>query len=308
MARLMPRMIEARSAWRYWTLVLALGTAQAQELEPRAYSNAPVGTTFAIAGYTRLRGPVLPDPTLPVENVQAEVDIFTLGYARFFSVFGRTASLAVVLPYAEADLSGEVLDAPTAVHRAGMGDLHLRAAINLFGHPALAPAEFAKRPERLSAGVSLSVVAPTGQYDSSRFINIGTNRWAYKPDAGLSMPFGKWFTEAAAGAWIFGDNDDYRGGHRRSQEPLAVYQLHVGYNFRPGLWLAADYGRAVGGRTAVDGAPNENEQHNSRIGLALSLPVGRGWSTKLGYSKGTAVRVGGNYSIASIAVQYRWFD
>ena len=284
------------------------GTAQAQELEPRAYSNAPVGTTFLIAGYTRLRGPVLPDPTLPVENVQADVDIYTLGWARFFSVLGRTSSLAVVLPYAEADLSGEVLDAPTAVHRAGIGDLHVRAAINLFGHPALAPAEFAKRPERPSAGVSLTVVAPTGQYDSSRFVNIGTNRWAYKPDAGVSMPFGKWFTEAAAGVWMFRDNDDFRGGHRRAQEPLAAYQLHVGYNFRPGLWLAADYGRAVGGRTSVDGEPNENEQHNSRIGLALSLPIARGWSTKLGYSKGTAVRVGGNYSIVSAALQYRWFD
>jgi hypothetical protein len=284
-----------------------LGNAHAQELEPRAYSNAPVGTTFLIAGYTRLRGPVLSDPTLPVENVQADVDIYTLGYARFFSVLGRTASLAVVLPYAEANLSGDVLDAPTAVHRAGIGDLHVRAAINLFGHPALAPAEFAKRPDRLSGGVSLSVAAPTGQYDSSRFVNIGTHRWAYKPDAGLSLPLGNWFTEAAAGVWIFSDNDDFRGGHRRAQEPLAVYQLHVGYNLRPGLWLAADYGRAVGGRTSVDDVPNENEQHNSRIGLALSLPVARGWSTKLGYSKGTAVRVGGNYNIASIALQYRWF-
>jgi hypothetical protein len=304
----MRRMIGALAAWRYWTLVLSLGTAHAQELEPRAYSNAPVGTTFLIAGYTRLRGPVLPDPTLPVENVQADVDIYTLGWARFFSVLGRTASLAIVQPYAEADLSGEVLDAPTEVHRAGLGDLHVRAAINLFGHPALAPAEFAKRADRLAAGVSLTVVAPTGQYDRSRFVNVGTNRWAYKPDAGVSLPLGKWFTEAAAGVWIFGDNDEFRGGQRRAQEPLAVYQLHVGYNFRPGLWVAANYGRAVGGRTSVDGAPNENEQHNSRAGLMVSLPIARGWSTKFGYSKGTAVRVGGDYTIVSAALQYRWFD
>ena len=299
----MRRMIPALRSWRYWTLVLTLGTAHAQELEPRAYSNAPIGATFAIAGYSRLRGPVLPDPTLPVENVQADVDIYTLGFARFFGAFGRTANLAVVLPYAEADLRGDVLDAPTQVHRSGFGDLHVRAALNLFGHPALA-----KRAETLSGGVSLAVVAPTGQYDSSRFVNVGTNRWAYKPDAGISLPLGQWFTEAAAGVWIFGDNDDFHGGHRRAQDPLTVYQLHVGYNFRPGLWLAADYGRAVGGRTSVDGAPNDNEQHNSRIGLALSLPLGRGWSTKLGYSKGTAVRVGGDYSIASVALQYRWLD
>src|SRR6476659_1393319 len=101
--RLMRRIIRAHRAWRYWTLVLmfVFASAHAQELEPRAYSNAPVGTTFLIAGFSRLRGPVLPDPTVPVENVQADVDIYTLGWARFFSVLGRSSSLAVVLPYAQ---------------------------------------------------------------------------------------------------------------------------------------------------------------------------------------------------------------
>src|SRR5262249_36185883 len=176
------------------------------------------------------------------------------------------------------------------------------------GHPALKPAEFAKRTDVLSGGVSLAVVAPTGQYDSGRFINIGTNRWAFKPDAGISYPIGNWFTEVAAGVWIFTDNDDFLLGHRRSQEPLAVYQLHAGYNFRPGLWLAADYGRYIGGRTSIDGAALQDEQHNSRVGLALALPIARGWSTKLAASKGTAIRVGGDYRIMSVAVQYRWFD
>jgi hypothetical protein len=308
MVRFMQGIIGTLRPLGHWTLVVVAATASAQELEPRAYSNAPIGTSFAVAGYTRLRGPVLLDPALPVDNVQAEADIYTLGYARFFGLFGRTANVAVVVPYAEADLRGDVMDAPAQVHRAGFGDLHLRAAVNLFGHPALTAAEFAKRAERLSGGASLTVVAPTGQYEASRFVNVGANRWAYKPEAGVSLPLGSWFTEAAAGVWIFGDNDDFRGGHRRAQEPLAVYQVHAGYQFRPGLWLAANYGRAVGGRSSLDGVPKDDEQHNSRVGLVLSLPVARGWSTKLGYSKGTTVRAGGDYSIASVALQYRWFE
>jgi hypothetical protein len=40
----------------------------------------------------------------------------------------------------------------------------------------------------------------------------------------------------------------------------------------------------------------------------LSLPVARGWSSKLAWSKGTVVRVGGDFTIFSAAVQYRWFD
>jgi hypothetical protein len=284
------------------------GLAAAQELEPRAYSSAPAGTNFAIGGYTRLSGPVLPSPALVAVDIDATVNVYTLGYARFTELFGRSANYAIVVPYVEADIAGSVMETSASIHRAGIGDLHLRGALNLFGHPALTPAEFARRGEVFSGGVSLNVVAPTGQYDSQKFINIGTHRWAFKPDAGFSMPFGKWFTEAAAGVWFFTDNDDFFGGHRRSQEPLAVYQLHAGYQFRPGLWLAADYGRYIGGRTSIDGAANDDEQHNSRVGLALSLPVGRGWSTKLAWSKGTVVRVGGDYRIFSVAVQYRWFD
>ena len=283
---------------------IALG----QELEPRAYSNAPIGTNFVLGGYTHLSGQVLLDPSLPVDNVNATVDVYTLGYARFFGLAGRTASFAAVVPYVEADLRGDVLDAPAEVHRAGWGDLHLRGAINLFGHPALTPAEFARTPETLSAGASLSVVAPTGQYESSRFINIGTNRWAFKPELGVSWPLGRWFAEVAGGVWLFTDNDDFRGGQRRSQEPIYVYQLHAGYNFRPGLWLAADYGHYNGGRTAVNGVENDDAQSNSRVGLVLSVPVASGWSGKVGWSKGTVVRAGGDYRIFTVALQYRWFD
>src|SRR5258706_8865727 len=282
--------------------------AVAQELEPRAYSNAPVGASFAIVGYTRLSGPVLPSPSVAAIDIDARVDGYTFGYARFLDLFGRTANLTLVLPYAEADLTGSIMEMSREVHRAGIGDLQLRGAINLFGHPALAPAEFAKRPDVLSGGASLHVVAPTGQYEASRFINIGTHRWALKPDVGISYPIGNWFSEAAAGVWYYTDNDNFFGGHRRSQEPLAVYQLHAGYSFRPGLWLAVDLGRYVGGRSAVDCASEEHVEHYSRIGLALSLPVAHRWSTKLAVSKGTVVRVGGDYRIASIAIQYRWFD
>ena len=291
-------------------MVLAFwaATALAQELEPRAYSNAPIGTHFAIATYTRLSGPVLPDPSLPISDVNAKVNVYGVGYARFFGLLGRTANFSVIVPYMEADLTGQVFDAPSEVHRSGIGDVRLRGAINLFGYPALTPQEFAARPTTFSGGASLSIVAPTGQYVPTRFVNIGTNRWAFKPDVGVSYPVGNWFTEAAAGLWLFTDNDEFQGSHNRSQEPLRVYQLHAGYNFRPGLWLAVDYGHYTGGRTAVDGVDKDDAQRNSRIGLALSLPISRGWSGKLAWSKGTVVRVGGDYSIATLAVQYRWFD
>jgi hypothetical protein len=282
--------------------------AHAQELEPRAYSSAPVGTNFLVGSFTHFSGPVLLDPALTGIDINAHINAYTLAYARFSQLFGRSANFSAGVPYIQGDLHGRVMDAAADVHRAGWGDMRLRGGINLIGNPPVGPADFAKQPDVLSLGTSLTVIAPTGQYENTRFINIGSNRWSFKPDVGLSYPMGNWFSEAAFGIWYFGDNNDYLGGQRRSQDPLHVFQLHAGYNFRPGLWVAVDYGYYSGGRTAVNGDVNDDAQRNSRVGAVLSVPIDKGWSGKLSYSKGTAVRVGGDYSIYNVALQYRWFD
>jgi hypothetical protein len=289
-------------------LMLACAAACAQELEPRAYSPSPIGTNFAVAGYSRLEGEVLTDPALPIKNVQAKIDLYLLGYARTFDFLGRTASFGVVVPYARGNVSGDVFDAAREVYRAGLGDVRLRFALNLYGNPAMTPEEFAQRPPMLAAGASLSVIAPTGQYVGSRLVNVGTNRWAFKPEIGFSYPHGNWFFESSAGAWLFADNDDFFGGQHRRQDPLYLGQLHVGYNFRPGLWLALNTAYTTGGQTTVDGVVNQDKQNNSRYGLTLSVPLGRGWSGKLAWSKGFTVRAGGDYEVIALALQYRWFD
>lgn len=289
-------------------LLLCAATARAQELEPRTYSPSPIGTNFAGVAYNRLTGDVLTDPSLPVTNVQARINTVALAYVRTFGLADHTASLGIVLPGVDGNLSGNVIDAPTAIHRQGMGDMRLRFAFNLVGNPAMSPEEFARRTPETSIGVSLTMAAPTGQYTSSRLVNIGTNRWSFKPEIGLMQPFGNWFIEASLGAWIFTTNHDFYGGKTRSQDPLFTVQLNGGYTFGPGLWLAAAVGYASGGRTSQNGIDDDNRQSNTRYGLTLSVPLARAWSAKLAVSNGLVTRVGGDYKGISLAVQYRWFD
>lgn len=203
-----------------------------QELEPRAYSAAPVSTNFLAVVYSHSRGGVLVDPSLPVTNVEARIDGLALGYVRTFGLFGRSASLGVVLPYAWANVSGEIGEQQREVSRAGLSDLRLRFSMNLLGGPALTREEFVTYRPTTTLGASLSVVAPLGQYDASRLINIGSNRWAFKPEVGVTHTMGKVFLEASAGAWLFTDNTDFFGGQRREQAPLWTFQLHAGYTFR----------------------------------------------------------------------------
>jgi len=288
-----------------WALAQFAG---AQELEPRAYSAAPVGTNFVLANYSLLSGDVLTDPSLPIADVRARISSLSVGYVRVFDLAGRTASVGVLVPFASGDVSGKVFDAPNQVHRAGIGDIRLRLAVNLYGGPSQVPAAFARHPPDTTLGASLTVVAPTGQYDPAHLINVGANRWAFKPELGFSQPIGNWFAEVSAGVWFFTDNNAFLGSRQRRQSPLGVFQLHGGYTFRPALWLAADLGIYTGGSTAVDGIANQDRQQNSRYGITLSVPFAQGWSAKLGVSKGLVIRSGGDYKAILLTIQHQWFD
>jgi hypothetical protein len=288
----------------------------AQELEPRAYSPSPVGVNFLGLGYLRSTGGVAVDPSLPLDNVDAEVNAASLAYARTFGLFGRSASIGFVLPYSQADVSGDVsgvlspdgLERQRSVTRTGWADPRLRLAVNLFGGPALDREEFAAREPSTAVGASLVVVAPLGKYDADRLINLGSNRWAFKPEIGIYQPLGPWSLELSGGVWFYTDNDDFIRGFRREQEPIATLQAHVGYTFRPGLWLAADATYYTGGQTTVDGVRKADRQENTRFGLTLSLPVAQGHSLKLNWSEGVTERIGTSFTTFGVTWQYTWFD
>ena len=300
------RLVSSTAAAAGLLLPVAAG---AQELEPRAYSARPIGTNFIVAGYSRLSGEVLTDPSLPIADVQAKIDVYSIGYLRSFAFFGRSASAGVIVPYVRADITGEVFDAAREAHRSSRGDLRLRFTTNLVGDPAVSPRAFAQRTPGTTVGASLSVVVPTGQYDPGRLINVGASRWAFKPEIGLAVPLGNWFADASAGVWFFTDNNDFfPGGRNRGQHPLSVYQLHAGYNFGPGVWLAANAAFYSGGRTVVNGVEGSDVQQNSRVGVTLSLPLTSGWSAKIAWSRGVATRISGDFEVIAIALQYRWFD
>jgi hypothetical protein len=284
------------------------GGADAQELEPRAYSPSPIGTNFLIANYTRSSGSVSTDAELPISNVQATINIGALGYSRTFGLFGQTASAAILLPYLSGDISGVVGEQAMQVTRSGLGDLRLRFAQSLLGSPALTPGAFERYEQGTSVGSSVTVVAPTGHYNPAHLVNVGSNRWAFKPEIGLSQPIGRWFADAAAGAWLFTDNHNFFNGHVRGQDPLWSFQLHGGYYFERGFWLAADATHYTGGQTSIDGVANHDSQSVSRYGLTLAVPLGEGFSAKLSWASWLKAHNSGSFDTVGLTLQYRWFD
>src|SRR4029453_5395793 len=180
--------------------VLIASCSRAQTLEPRAYSNAPVGLNFLIAGYGYSQGEILPDPALAVEDANAEIHGAVVGYARTLDFWGKSGKVAVILPYAW--FSGSATFAGTGVERtrviSGFADPSVSVSINFLGAPALSLRGFIRYQQKTIVGASLRVSGPFSQYDPARLINIGTNRWSFKPELGVSHTMGPSFLEGDA--------------------------------------------------------------------------------------------------------------
>jgi hypothetical protein len=172
--------------------LLAAGapTAHAQDIEPRAYSNAPIGVNFAIAGFAHTRGGVAFDPALPAKNPQLETSNAVLAYAHVLDFWGRSGKVTAILPYTWLDGTAEFAGQTIPRKIDGVADARFGLSVNLYGAPALTLKEFASYRQDLTVGASLQMSVPMGQYDRSKLVNIGMNRYSFTPEVGASKALG----------------------------------------------------------------------------------------------------------------------
>ncbi len=280
--------------------------SNAQDLEPRAYSNIPVGLNFLAAGYAYTEGGVVFDPTVPLDNANIRINGAVLAYARSIKIGKMSGKVDVVVPYAwlsgTADFQGEQVSREVN----GLGDSRVRMTVNFVGAPALPLSGFKDYKQNLIIGGSLQVYLPISQYDPTRLVNIGTNRFTIKPEIGISKTVGRLFLEFAGGVLMYTTNNDFYNGKTRSQAPIGSLQSHVIYTTKLGIWVAIDGTYYWGGKTTVDGVEGEDLQKNSRMGITLAVPVNIHHSLKLNYSTGISTRTGSDFDLIAIAWQYRW--
>jgi hypothetical protein len=204
--------------------LLTSSHAYAQELEPRAYGNAPVGLNFLIMGYGYSEGGVVVDPSIPLTNASIDIHSTVVAYARSVDIWGRSGKFDVTLPHASlsgtADFAGQLREREVS----GLGDPRIRISINLQGAPATSLQEIARYRQDLIVGASLQVWVPVGQYDSDKLVNIGTHRWAVKPELGISKASGLWTLELAGAVAFYQDNDNFLDGQTREQDPIYSVQ------------------------------------------------------------------------------------
>ncbi|EED30697.1 conserved hypothetical protein [gamma proteobacterium NOR5-3] len=253
--------------------------------------------------YQHSQGDIIVDQSLPVTGVDSNIDYLQLSFQRTFDFAGRTTTFSAIQLASDGTTTGTIDGEEVSRRTVGLGDTTLRWAVNLMGAPAMDRKGFAAmraNPEPI-LGASLSITAPTGEYDEDRVINLGGNRWVAKPGVGLIYPLSaRWLLESEISVAFFQDNDEFVGS-TREQEPILNAQLHLIRRFDRGFWAALDANYYVGGRTHVDGLRNQDLQRNSRFGATVVYPLVPGHALRLSGSTGTVTESGGDYELFSLS-------
>lgn len=287
-------------------LMSGASAVYAQEFEPRTYAVAPVGLNFIGFGYGFATGGVFMDPALAAENVEGDVHVVVARYVRTLSLFNRPSKVKLIVPWSEGHWEGFVENEFRIRDASGLADARIVVETMFSGAEVVTPQEMKSYKPGTVFGVSLQAIAPTGNYDNTKAINLGSNRWTFVPEIGMSTPLGKWSLEAAVGAWLFTDNDDFVNGRNLAQDPLLIAKLLAVRQIRGGFWWAIGGGYGYGGRTTVDGVPRATIQRNWRIFAMAAYPITPQQGVSISIGSGGNAGAGTDFDAISVGYQFSW--
>jgi hypothetical protein len=298
----------AKSAFCSLLLSLWCLPGAAQDLEPRTYTNIPVGQNFLGLGYVYADGEITPAPSVPIKDIQITQKVGVAAYVRSLDLWGRPGNITVSWARVCMEGSGLVQGELVEGDRCGTSDPSLRLAYMFYGAHSMDLDTFRRTPVGRVIGVSLKVDAPWGDYNNENIINSGSNRWTFKPEIGMSNRWGKWSADGAFSARLFTDNDNFVGNVTLEQDPLYQIQLHVIYDLPKGRWISLNGNYFWGGETSKEGVRADDRQENSRVGITLALPLNSQHSVKLYASRGMITNIGNDSDTLGALWQYRWGD
>lgn len=280
---------------------------KSQELEPRAYAALPVKTNALAVVYGVANGNVLTDPSQPIQDAELHSHNIAVGYVRTFGLANKLARVQIVTPLAFTKGTADYLGKDTSITRSGFGDTRIRFGINLIGAPALERKDFKTYQQNAIIGFSIVASIPTGLYYADKLFNLGSNRWGFKPEIGVSRRFKHVYAEAYAGVWFYTNNTKYLSVKTQKQEPVFSLQAHFSYYFKNQMWVGVNGNWFSGGETFVDNTVSGNLANNWRMGATLSMPVAKQHSLKFQFHVGAFTNTGYDYNVVSMAYQYVFF-
>jgi len=263
-------------------VLLLPAAAAAQGEGARAYWKAPANTHALGPWMMFVDGNASGfNPNLPVQNAAISTRVYMVNYTAFFNLLGRRNQVSVTQPFGTVSGTTTGLN-PTDISVAGKGRADLTAwwAINLFGAPAQSLLEYSQWEQRTIIDAQVYVTAPTGEYDTDKLLNTGTNRWTYRfglpfvQSIGAFTPGRRTTLELTPSVTFFGDNTEaFRNTAVLGQDPIYKVEGHITRDITDKLWIAGDALWQAGGETSVDGEKQDNSQSSFGIGFTIAFRI-----------------------------------
>lgn len=278
-----------------------------QFAEAHHYDNAPVGVNQVELAYAYGRSNTSIDTSLVVAGAKFNLNQGAITYTRSFGLFHRVSWLEASVPL--ASLGGSVSGTNLHGSVTGTGDSSFAATALLRGGPGLSVAQFAEYKPTTTVGVSFTVTAPTGQYSASKLLNLGADRWSFKPEIAISHPFGleqKWQCDIYAHGYFFTDNTSYRGREVLRQQPLPGLEGHISYFVVNNIWVSIDTLYSFRGETVVNGVNQNDAQKNFALGSELNVSLNRQNTLVFQFAKALVHQNGPAITGFAVKYSYSW--
>jgi hypothetical protein len=259
----------------------------AQDIEPRRWTNLPLGVQAAGVGYVYSFGNVFFDPLLEVEDatVTAYTGIFSYIYP--FRIGKKFARVDLFIPFSNALWEGLLQGEAVSAHRIGLVDPRVRISYHILGPPALNLKQLREYLTEHSAyttlGASLAISLPLGQYSEDKLINLGLNQFVFRPQIGVSHNWGLWSVEFDVSAYIYTKNDNFFNDGTKYQKPLFATQGHLIKRFSSGIWASVSSGYGLGGSSRINRLSKDDERSNLLNSASLGFTIRKRQSAKVVY-------------------------
>ena len=243
----------------------AAGHAQAQEIEPGEFTALPAGTNLVMGyyvyahntTYNQARGQTF-------KNSGLEVNVGVGRYVHFFDLGGHPAVFQLVQPFGSE--SGGNIAGQRVGSAFGAQDLSISGAYWFYSNPA----------NKTYLNTTFFLYPPTGTYDKTSPINLGTNRWSGDVQLGLTKGVTERVSfDAEFDANFFGDNNEsFPGNRTQKQNPILRGQLWLNYEWSKAFSTSLGWEGLFGGREQIngtfDGATGERQAIRAAATLFLS--------------------------------------
>lgn len=282
-------MKSASSIWRrtpvFLTILLTVFViiappAARAEVPPRFYWKTLTGANAIPVFGIFVDGNANPlDPTHAVSaNASIDGELAIAGYAKTFSLFDRSAMLALLVPMGSLTSEVTVGGLTTRESSGGFGDPIIEFGINLIGPKAIKNIPDLMRYEPgFSLDAIVDIAIPIGEYDNSQTLNLGQNRWYGRVGAPIVWQFGPWVPgqrttlELLPSVWFFGDNTDFVGQTLKS-DPTFELDMHFTRDFTANAWGSLDAVYTDSGDSTINGVTSSGSRSTS-AGFTIGYQV-----------------------------------